>query len=146
MIPFLAAFLAASLCATAASVSVRETASSSRFKLDPKYRSASWAAAAYDQHRTVEISTHVSPAELAAGVVVEVAYMDPTQPERGVYAPAHSITQTTLSHRGPVEFVWEAAPSRKDAWAARVIVGGKVTAWAAENDKALAWIKEQPAP
>lgn len=124
----------------AASVTAREVNSSSKFKLDPKYRSSNWAANSYDQTRVVEISVQLKPAELSAGVTYEVAYIDPTQPAATAYKVVTAPVDA-LSFKAAQTLVWEAANTRKDAWAVRVLVGGKAVAWAAENEKALAWVK-----
>jgi opacity protein-like surface antigen len=131
-----AAFFVAALSTSAASVSVREIGAIAK-SIGAKSTDAT-------HERKVRADVGLSAEEGAAEPRLEVFY--------GVYWEGSGFDErarnsTPLGTR-PAQTV-EAALSftghknlgaRAD-WAARVIVGGKAVAWAAENDKALAWIK-----
>lgn len=142
----LVALLAVTVAAAAADLSGRVVNSSQKYPT-PETKAADRWPNAFIQTREIEISTSLTKAELAAGAVVEVAIIDPAPKPEFIkpYGETKTITLATTIGRDRVAFTYEAAPSRKDAWTARLLIGGKPVAWAAGNDKALAWLKAKEA-
>lgn len=133
--------LAILLCGSvnAATLTVRETSSTNTFKLDEKSKGASWAMDSYDNERTVQAIVAVTPVELEKKPVVEIYYIRLDAPRTPTLGQATAtITKVQMSEALTVKF--EGNPKMKDAWAARMLIEGKVVAVAAENDTALKWV------
>lgn len=132
-----AALCAATLSASSASLSVRETASTVRdsFPNQPKDADSI-------HGREVRADVSLSPAELANEPVLQIYYVPHLIPGRGPLDIAEvKLDSASSSTTQKLEFKAVKSSKKTTAWAARVIVGGKPVAWAAENEKALAWIK-----
>lgn len=133
----LAALLLSTALASAATISARETSASSTHPLGSKSPKD-----ATDFVFTRELRTEVqlSPQEQAAGATVEVFYCRPAMQDRQLAGEAKAAAKETTSINTH-KVSYEGAKNWKAYWAARVVIDGKIVAAAAENDKALAWLK-----
>lgn len=131
------ALISASL-ASAATISARETSASTIKPKGSSQKDANFTD--YTYKRDLRTEATLSHSELAAGAYIEVFYCRPDI--RGAeLATQNVIKAEQLTSVSTHNLVFEGRGTWKPYWAARVIIAGKVVAVAAENDKALTWIK-----
>lgn len=134
----LAALLLSTALASAATISARETSASTLKPEGSKKKDANFTD--YTYKRELKTEATLSQSELTAGAYVEVFYCRPDI-RGGELATQKIIKADQLTSSTTHSLVFEGRGTWKPYWAARVIIDGKVAATAAENDKALAWLK-----